>query len=907
MTSFSYLSNADPDAIEQLYSQYKKSPDSIDIGWRNFFEGFEFSKAHFNGNGSVHKSELYDKEVSVFNLINAYRQRGHLFAKTNPIIPQKTSEPRITPEFFDLSHEDLETTFQAGMRIGIGPAKLKDIISHLEETYCGPIGVEYLYIRNPEIVSWLQQKMEPRKNKPNFSLEDKRHMLGMLNKAVAFENYLHTKFVGQKRFSLEGAETIIPALDAIIEMGADMGIEEFVIGMAHRGRLNVLANILGKTYQTIFSEFEGKGYEDSIFQGDVKYHLGYSADTVNLNGKKVHLSLCPNPSHLEAVNPVVEGISRAKIDFRYSGSYQRLAPILIHGDASISGQGIVYEVLQMSRLEGYKTGGTVHLVLNNQIGFTTEPKDGRSSTYCTDVAKTVLSPVFHVNGDDLESVVYVIKLAMEFRQEFHRDVFIDIVCYRKHGHNESDEPRYTQPAMYKIIEKHPNPREIYTQKLIESGTIEASMAKEMDREFRQLLDEQLKEAKQHDSARLNSFLEGNWKGFRLSTPEDFEQSPNTGITKERLLEIGEALSRIPDNLKFYPKIKKLFESRSEMIHNKQAVDWGMGELIAYGSLLADGFPVRLSGQDCERGTFSHRHAVIRLEDDNNNEFVPLRTIKKNQAPLFIHNSLLSEYGVLGFEYGYAMAMPHVLTIWEAQFGDFANGAQIIIDQFLSGSETKWQRMNGLVMLLPHGFEGQGPEHSSARIERFLALCAENNMQVANCSTPANLFHILRRQMKRPIRKPLVIMTPKSLLRHPLVQSSLNDFIDDTHFFEVIDDVMSEPKKIQKLLFCSGKVYYDLLEYRKEKKIEGTALIRIEQLYPFPRNHIDNILAKYSKVKVIRWVQEEPENMGANAFISRKLRDIKIESITRRESSTPATGFSKVHNQQQQEVLHKAFA
>nr|MDQ3046518.1 2-oxoglutarate dehydrogenase E1 component [Bacteroidota bacterium] len=790
MDKFSYLGNADPVAIEELFQQYLKDSQSVESDWRQFFAGFEFARKNYEDDGEIPQN--VKKEFSVINLINSYRSRGHLFTQTNPVRERRKYSPTLAIENFALTQADLETEFQAGTQIGIGSAKLKDIVAHLEQTYCQSIGAEYMYIRTPEVIKWLQDKMEGSKNTPDFSIDEKKVILNKLNQAVVFESFLHTKFVGQKRFSLEGAETTIPALDAVCEKGADMGIEDFVIGMAHRGRLNVLANILNKTYKDIFTEFEGRLAEDSLFDGDVKYHMGYSSDQLSNNGKRVHLSLTPNPSHLEAVDPVVEGIARAKIDTLHKGDYSKVCPILIHGDAALAGQGIVYEVLQMSQLEGYKTGGTIHVVINNQVGFTTNYLDGRSSTYCTDVAKVVLAPVFHVNGDDVEALVFVSKLAMEFRQTFHRDVFIDVLCYRKYGHNEGDEPRFTQPLLYKAIAKHPNPREIYIKQLLSQGAIDAEMAKEMEKSFKDLLQEKLDEAKQTEKAKITSFLEGQWKGLKMAGSDAFDQSPETSVEKKIFLDLAKKTVALPKDKNFFNKTQKLFDDRAAMISNDN-YDWAMGELMAYATLMNEGHNVRFSGQDVERGTFSHRHAVVKLEDSEE-EYTPLNTLG-TPGKLSIYNSLLSEYAVLGFEFGYTMSTPNALTIWEAQFGDFFNGAQIIIDQFITSAEYKWRRMNGLVMLLPHGYEGMGPEHSSARMERFLQQCAENNMQIVNCTTPANQFHVLRRQIKREFRKPLICFTPKKLLRYPTCVSSVKDFTSGG-FQEVIDDVTGNAKTVK---------------------------------------------------------------------------------------------------------------
>ena len=902
MDKFSFLGNGDVVAIEELFQQYLKDANSVEPDWRQFFAGFEFARKNYEDAGEIPQNVR--KEFDVISLINAYRSRGHLFTQTNPVRERRKYAPTLDIENFGLGQADLETVFQAGSQLGIGASKLKDIVAHLTQTYCQSIGAEYMYIRTPEIIKWLQDKMEGSKNTPKFSLDEKKVILNKLNQAVVFENFLHTKFVGQKRFSLEGAETAIPALDAVCEKGADLGIEDFVIGMAHRGRLNVLANILNKTYNDIFTEFEGRPSEDSVFDGDVKYHMGYSSDQKSNNGKQVHLSLTPNPSHLEAVDPVVEGIARAKIDNLHGGDLKKVCPILIHGDAALAGQGIVYEVLQMSQLEGYKTGGTIHLVINNQVGFTTNYLDARSSTYCTDVAKTVLSPVFHVNGDDVEALVYVCQMAMEFRQTFHRDVFIDVLCYRKYGHNEGDEPRFTQPLLYKAIATHPNPREIYSKQLLSEGSISADLAKEMETNFKNLLQEKLDEAKQTEKAKVTSFLEGQWKGLKMADAHAFDKSPETGIDKKSFLEIARKTVELPKDKKFFNKIQKLFDDRAAMIAN-DSYDWAMGELLAYASLMHDGHNVRFSGQDVERGTFSHRHAIVKVEDSEE-EYTPLNNFGA-KGKLTIYNSLLSEYGVLGYEFGYAMSTPNALTIWEAQFGDFFNGAQIIIDQFITSAEAKWRRMNGLVMLLPHGYEGMGPEHSSARLERFLQQCAGNNMQIVNCTTPANQFHVIRRQIKRDFRKPLICFTPKKLLRYPTCVSSVKDFTTGG-FQEVIDDTTAVVKSVKKVVFCSGKIYYDLLEGKEKADASDVAIVRMEQLYPFPAKQLGAIIEKYKGASDFVWAQEEPENMGAWAHVMRffgkniETKGVTLKYVGRAENASPATGFSKSHAEQQQNII-----
>jgi len=896
---YSYLSNTDPSVLEQMHRDWKADPSSVDISWSRFFEGFEFALKNY---GDQSSTVIESKEMNVMNLIHGYRQRGHLFTKTNPVRQRRTYSPTLDIQNFGLTENDLDVVFHSGNEIGIGPSTLRTIINHLDQTYCQSIGAEFRYIREPEMLQWLQQKMESSRNTPVFSIDKKKRILEKLNQAVVFETFLHTKFVGQKRFSLEGLETLIPALDALIEKGSELGVEEFVLGMAHRGRLNVLANTLNKSYEQIFKEFES-GYADSIFDGDVKYHLGFSSDHTTSSGNLVHLSLAANPSHLEAVNPVVEGLSKAKLNESHKNDLDKLTPVLIHGDASIAGQGIVYEVIQMSLLDGYKTGGTVHIVTNNQIGFTTNYIDARSSTYCTDVAKVTLSPVFHINGDDAEAIVFAVELAMEFRQKFHRDVFIDILGYRKHGHNEGDEPKFTQPLLYKAIASHPDARTIYTSHLLETGEIEASLAKEMESHFKALLQEKLEESKNGNRIAPGSYLKNQWEGFRRAEDSDFNTSPNTGVSKDQLTTLGRKISTLPKEKKFITKIEKVFTDRLGML-DKNALDWGFAEALAYASLLQESYNVRISGQDVERGTFSHRHAVIKVEDSEE-EYVPLKQIGDNQGQFEIYNSLLSEYGVLGFEYGYALASPKTLTIWEAQYGDFFNGAQIIIDQFIASGETKWAMFNGLVMMLPHGYEGSGPEHSSARLERFLEACAGNNIQVANCTTPANIFHLLRRQLHRPFRKPLVIFTPKALLRHPKCISSIEEFSQEG-FKEVIDQGNGKSSDIKKVILCSGKVYYDLLAEKEKHNKKDVALIRLEQLYPFPSEQIKSLLSIYSKAKDLIWVQEEPENMGAWPFILRKSELDGIRCISRKESSSPATGSSKEHARQLEALMSQVF-
>lgn len=903
MDTYSYLAHIDPAQLEELYSQYRRDPGSIDYGWRKFFEGFEFAGTSSFARPGNH---LPSDEFKVISLIHEYRKRGHLFTKTNPVRTRRTYSPTLACENFGLQAEDLEKEYEAGVEVGIGKARLKDIVSFLEQTYCQSIGTEYYYIRNVEIVDWLKTRMESSRNTPEYSGEQKLQILQKLTEAVGFEKFIHKKFPGQKRFSLEGGESLIPALDILIEKGAGLGIEEFVIGMPHRGRLNVLTNILGKSYHVVFSEFEGIAYDDETLLGDVKYHLGFTSQKTTRQGTPVRLTLAPNPSHLEAVCPVVEGIVRSRMDQQYDGDHSRIIPILIHGDASIAGQGLVYEVIQMSGLEAYQTGGTIHLVVNNQLGFTTNYTEGRTSIYCTDVAKTIQSPVFHVNGDDAEAVAFTVELAVEFRNMFHKDVFIDLLGYRKYGHNEGDEPRFTQPILYQIIEKHPDPREIYASRLMEQGVIGQDDVIGMEQSFMDLLEVSLVKSREIKKAHITSFLESSWASFRKATLEDFQSSPDTSVSKDLLITISKKITALPEDKKFFRKTVKLQNDRREMILTGGTADWAMAELLAYGTLLMEGANIRLSGQDSQRGTFSHRHAVLTVEDSEE-RYTPLQHLDDHQGRLEIHNSLLSEYGVLGFEYGYALASPNDLILWEAQFGDFSNGAQIIMDQYLSSAEDKWNVMNHLVILLPHGFEGQGPEHSSGRIERFLTLCAEQNMQVANCTTPANFFHILRRQLKRPFRKPLVVFTPKSLLRHPRCISPLEDFTSGS-FQEVIDDEQADPAQVIKLVFCSGKVYYDLLEEKEKINAKEIALIRIEQLYPLPLDRIKRIMERYPNTERMLWVQEEPVNMGAWNHVHQRLllEGITLKVIARPASGSPATGSPRFHQAQQRKIVTKTF-
>lgn len=916
MDRFSFLNAIHAQLIDDLYEQYRKYPDALEPSWKAFFQGFDFALENYGDEGyisengqpsvvvqQVSNSNIPDeirKEFLVMNLIEAYRSRGHLFTKTNPVRDRRTYSPTLSIENFGLSTADLNTKFNCAIEIGLKEATtLQNIINRLETIYCNSIGVEYMHIDNVEEKKFIRDFLQQNENKPQLSSQQKIEILRKLNQAVVFENYLNTKFVGQKRFSLEGNESLIPALDQLIIKSAKLGVQEVVLGMAHRGRLNVLTNIFGKSYKQIFSEFEGKEFEEDVFSGDVKYHLGVTNHIKTSDNKDIIINLVPNPSHLETVASLAEGITRAKIDNIYKDS-KKVLPIVIHGDGAIAGQGIVYEVAQMMTLDGYKTGGTIHIVVNNQVSFTTNYLDARSAIYSTDIAKVTSSPVMHINADDAEAVVHSLHFAAEFRARFGKDVYIDLLGYRKYGHNEGDEPKFTQPKLYKAISKHQNPKEIYKAKLMTEGVVSDEILKEMEAEFKDLLDKDFDTAKEIEKNRLDIFMSEIWKGYQYE--KGSIQIPiDTSFDLEKLRELAVKISTLPADKKFINKITRLFATRLKMIEGN-SIDWALGEWLAYATLLTEGHNVRISGEDVERGTFSHRHAVVKTEDTEE-EYTPLQHISESRFDIF--NSHLSEYGVLGFDYGYAMASPEMLTIWEAQFGDFVNGAQIIIDQYLVAAEEKWKAQNGLVMLLPHGFEGQGAEHSSGRLERFLELTANDNIIVANCTTPANFFHILRRQLKWNFRKPLVIMSPKSLLRHPRVVSPLEDLANGK-FQPIIDDTTADANKVEKLVLCTGKLYYELLAKKEELNAENIALVRLEQIYPLQREDLDNILNKYSNRKELIWAQEEPENMGAWTYILRHLRNTGIDVIAPVSSGSPAPGSHKMFEKNQQGVINKVF-
>ncbi|MEJ6663014.1 MAG: 2-oxoglutarate dehydrogenase E1 component [Flavobacteriaceae bacterium] len=909
MDRFSFLNAVHPSYIAELYDKYLQSPDHIEPSWRAFFQGFDFALEHgslealgIEGDSGLNPQVL--KEFSVIKLIDAYRSRGHLFTKTNPVRERRKYLPTLALEHFGLSAEDLNTEFEAGSILGLGKVTLGSICHHLDQIYCDAIGIEYMYIRNPEEIQWIQNWLNVNDNHPKFSPEQKKHILHKLNQAISFESFLHSKYVGQKRFSIEGVDALIPGLDTLIEQGAEMGVEQFVVGMAHRGRLNVLANIFGKSPEAIFSEFDSKEYEeDDLFDGDVKYHMGWTSFRETNSGKKIRMDLAPNPSHLEAVDAVVEGIARAKIDQVLGGDDKKILPILIHGDAAIAGQGVVYEVIQMAQLDGYKTGGTIHIVANNQVGFTTNYLDGRSSIYCTDIGKVTLSPVLHVNADNAEAVCHAFKFALDFRMRYGRDVFIDVLGYRKYGHNEGDEPRFTQPTLYKAIAKQKPPRDLYAAQLIHEGVIGADHVVAIEQLYKQSLEDNLIASRQKDKTVITEILADDWKEYVLGEAEDILRPADTKFPLEVLDKLAEGITQLPKDRVFIKKIERIIKDRHSRYFETNNLDWAMGELLAYASLMAEGFNVRISGQDVERGTFSHRHAITKTEDDA--EEINLHNRLGLEGKMSIYNSLLSEYAVVGFDYGYAMAAPKTLTIWEAQFGDFSNGAQIMLDQYISAAESKWKIQNGLVMLLPHGYEGQGSEHSSARMERYLQLCSRHNMIVADVTTPANLFHLLRRQLKWNFRKPLIVFTPKSLLRHPLVVSSKEELAHG-QFMPVMDDGQVDKSKVTSVVFCTGKFYYDLLERRSENGRNDVALVRLEQLFPLPQKEINEVIAQYPKATEYVWAQEEPANMGAWGFMLMNFTQVSLRLASRKVHSSPAAGSSARSKARHKKVLDSVF-
>jgi len=934
MDKYSFLNAANTQFFADLYDQYLENPDSVEASWRAFFQGFDFARESYGDDffqesvpqevstvtapaassvasspqaAPVPVSGKVEKELQVLNLIKAYQRQGHLLAQIDPLKERKAPQVSLSLEKFGLSQADLSTVFDAAKEIHLAPSPLSVILKKLEDTFTKSIAIEFEHLDNEEEKKWFQEKIYSGEYTTEFSKEQKKRILEKLAESTTLENFFHNKYVGQKRFSLEGNEAVIPALDALIEAAADQrGVKEVVIGMAHRGRLNVLINILGKNLQDVFSEFDGKDYLDPEFDGDVKYHLGLTTHRTTAKGNEVLLNLAPNPSHLETVSAVLQGITRAKQDLHYADNPSQVLPIVMHGDAAVSGQGIVYEVMQMERLRGYTTSGTVHIVINNQIGFTTNPSDSRSTTYCTDVAKGFQAPVLHVNSDDTEAVVRAMLLAMEYRMAFGHDVFIDVIGYRKYGHNEGDEPRFTQPALYKIIGGHNNPTVIYTESLVRQGVITPQEIEAYQETFRNHLDTELEASRLKEFTIITPIMQNEWKGLEhIASQQDMLLKISTSYEREKLDALAQLITTLPEDKKFINKITKIIKERHNLYFEQNKVDWGMAEHLAFATLLSEGHDVRLSGEDVGRGTFSHRHAVVK-EEESEESIIPLSRIKEQGGGTFhVYNSLLSEYGVLGFEYGYALTAPQTLTIWEAQFGDFANGAQIMIDQYICCGEDKWKNQSGLVMLLPHGYEGQGAEHSSARLERYLQLCATQNMYVTNCTTPANLFHLLRRQLKAPFRKPLVAMSPKSLLRHPLVISSVEE-LTQGYFQEVLDDSQVNPEEVRTLTFCSGRFYYDLLAEREKLGRKDVALVRIEQLFPLPIEELKLIIARYPNVTDYVWAQEEPKNMGAYGYMLMNFDIVKWRLAAANAYSAPAPGSPMRHKARHQEAIDKVF-
>ncbi len=926
MNRSSVPTHANAAIIEAAYEAWLGDPNSVDPTWRAFFQGFTLGtngETPFAALTNAPTSEtqaqaaaapIIDslKQSRVHHLINTYRSIGHLEAHLDPLSDAPAAHPKLSLAQFNLSDADLETSFDVGTYLGGGQMKLRDIRNSLRLTYSDKIGAEYTHIQDPDVRTWLQEKLESARNQPDFSKAEKIRILRRVHKAELFERFLHTKYVGQKRFSLEGGETMIAAVDSIIELCPKLGVEEVVMGMAHRGRLNILTSVMRKNFDTLFEQFSENYVPEAVGgDGDVKYHLGYEAILETASGQKVEVRLAANPSHLEIVDPVVQGKARARqrmrgaIDERW-----RVLPLLIHGDAAFAGQGVVAETLNFSQLPGYKTGGTLHLIVNNQIGFTTDPSDSRSTRYCTDVAKMIEAPIFHVNGDDPEAVCHVARLALEFRVKFERDVVIDMFCYRKHGHNETDEPAFTHPLLYQKIAAHPPISTVFTRKLVTEGTITEAKADAIRAEYSEALEKNLEKARAAETAKsAKRAAAAETKKFEGSTaifqPDFHFKAVVTGVKRELIEQVVRGLTTVPATFKPHPKIKRFLEARATAHRNGGPIDWGFAEALAFGTLCVEGVPLRLSGQDCERGTFSHRHSVLH-DVETNALYTPLKNLDPKQARFCVYNSLLSEAAVLAFDYGYSLDYPDMLCMWEAQFGDFANGAQVVIDQFLAAGESKWQRTSGIVLLLPHGYEGQGPEHSSARLERFLQLCAEDNIQVANITTPVNFFHALRRQVKRDVKKPLVVMSPKSLLRHPAAVSTLEEFARGS-FQEIIDDPAA-PAKPTRLILCSGKVYYDLVDYRAKKQITDTAIVRIEQLYPLHRDRLAQLADQYSGARVL-WCQEEPQNMGAWSYIAPQLAPIFGFTplyAGRDAAASPAVGALALHRFELSALLQDAF-
>jgi 2-oxoglutarate dehydrogenase, E1 component len=944
------LSGANAPYIADLYVRYIDDPGSVDPGWASFFAGLadeaglvrsEVRGASWAphlpafGNGgpsaaaavptperlatagvgsSDTRAAILDS-VRALMIIRVFRVRGHLMAKLDPLgLEGKKYHPELDPKTYGFLEADMDRPIFLDNVLGLETATMRQIMVMLHETYCGPIGVEFMHIQHPDQKAWIQQRIEGIRNQTDFTVKGRTTILQRLIEAEEFEKFLNVKFTGTKRFGLDGGEATIPALEQILKRGSQLGVKEVVLGMAHRGRLNVLANIMMKPYVAIFSEFQGHAAKPDDVQGsgDVKYHLGTSADR-SFDGNDIHLSLTANPSHLEAVDPVVLGKVRAKQNQRGDAAHDEVVGLLIHGDAAMAGQGLVAEVFGLSELKGYLTGGTIHFCINNQIGFTTSPSYSRSSPYPTDIGKAVQAPIFHVNGDDPEAVVHASRIATEFRQEFKRDVVIDMFCYRRFGHNEADEPSFTQPVMYRTIGKMPSTRQIYGERLIREKVLSADEVEEIGTATRNRLQEAFEAAPNYKPNKAD-WLQGSWAGLKTLAGEEELRNDETWVSEALLKDIGRALTSYPEGFNVHRKLIRVLDARRDMVESGENLDWAMGEALAFGSLLAEGVHVRLSGQDSGRGTFSHRHAVL-VDQQTETRYIPLNNISDGQAAFEVIDSPLSEASVLGFEYGYSLVEPDALVLWEAQFGDFANGAQMIIDQFIASGESKWLRLSGLVMLLPHGFEGQGPEHSSARIERYLQLCAEDNIQVLNCTTPANYFHALRRQIRRNYRKPLIIFSPKSLLRHKLAVSPLSAFGPETKFNRVLPEVdpIAEDAKVRRIVFCSGKVYYDLLQERRQRGIEDVALVRVEQLYPWPRNKVVEQLDKYPNAELV-WCQEEPANNGAWQFVLPRLINILEERrrrrivpfyVGRKAAASPATGLFKTHDKEQRRLVEEA--
>lgn len=912
-SNISYLSFISPEYLETLRALYYQNPEALPMTWRLFFDGMEVGQegmehshtgnGYANGNGASAAAVTgIDLEIRLLNLIEAYRSRGHLAAHLNPLVPEKPQLPdHLKLSKFGLEGVKGDQKFQAGKIIGLQMATIPEIEIRLRDIYCRDIGVEYKHISDEKVTNWLETRMEPIANRTPFTVDEKKVVLEDLIHATLFESFLQKNFTGQKRFSLEGAESTIPAMKRLVRTAVHGGVKEIVLGMAHRGRLNVLVNVLKKDPETVFNEFNGSPYaSDFGGSGDVKYHLGYSND-VDVDGKPVHFSLCFNPSHLEAVDPVVEGIVRAKQDHNYS-SRDEVLPILIHGDAAVVGQGIVTETMNLAGLEGYATNGTIHLVINNQIGFTTLPEDSRSTTYCTDFAKAIQAPIFHVNGDNVESVMHVVSLAAEFRTKFKRDVFVDVYCYRKYGHNEGDEPRFTQPSMYDKIGKQKTTMDQYATQVIVGNHLTPEYVAQRKANYESYLDEKLKRVKESGKEQKYETMSKKWSKLRTPNPGELTEFFDTSIDKTKIDKILEIIHTVPKDFEPLPKFRKMLESRWEGLKKDPTFDWAVAEQIAFGSLLQEGYSVRLSGQDSRRGTFSHRHVEM-TDHKTSKKYIALQGLQGEKAKFFVFNSPLSEYAVMGFEYGYSLAEPNALTMWEAQFGDFANGAQIIVDQFLSSSEHKWRRMSGLVLLLPHGYEGQGPEHSSARLERFLQLAGEDNMLVCYPTTPSQFCHMLRRQMLRPFRKPLIVMTPKSPLRMPEVVSNISEFTKGGFKNLIVDDV--SPAKCVQVIFCTGKVYWDIKKMIQEKNLsEVVAIVRVEQIYPLDTLGFQNLKEKYKSTKDWVWVQEEPKNMGAWSFIKLATDELgmNLRYAGRKTAASPATGSSSRHKKELENFL-----